>query len=310
MPFCDIDAIAHRATFQGLILTSIYSPISPNLADQKTLLILGSTGKLARLMRYSLQLAPTLLNDWKPIWCGRDLAADLDLVVTSETRAFPTADAVLALWGVVPSSGDLSQNTNLARRANEIASLCGATHIMHCSSSAVYGPGQALSEISKPAPANDYGAAKVAMEEAALTIHRNSNSSKKSTIFRLANVVGADSLFEALNGGGTLKLDRFPNGMSPLRSYATPKLVWAAIDAVISAENPPDIVNVAASKPVAMHDLLRAANHTFDWQDAPESAVAEVSLDVSLLQQLTGSDLHVTAAQMIEEWRSTRKALV
>ncbi|MBO9407359.1 NAD-dependent epimerase/dehydratase family protein [Shimia sp. R9_1] len=290
-------------------MTSIHSPISPNLADQKTLLVLGSTGKLARMMRFSLQQSPTLLNDWKPIWCGRDLAADLDLVVSSETRAFPTANAVLALWGVVPGSGDLSQNTNLAKRANEIASLCRAKHIIHCSSSAVYGPGQALSEISKPAPVNEYGAAKVAMEEAALSIHRDANSPRKSTIFRLSNVVGADSLFEALNAGDTLKLDRFPNGMSPLRSYTTPTLVWTAIDAVLNAKTPPPILNVATSKPVAMHDLLRAANHTFDWQNAPESAVAEVSLDVSLLQQLTGSDLHVTAAQMIEEWRSTRKAL-
>lgn len=278
-------------------------------SDPKSLLILGGTGKLARLMRATKQQDNSLLPDWLPIWAGRKADDGVDFTFTETTTEFPRADAVLALWGIIPGGGDLSQNARLATRAVDVAISCGADKVIHCSSSAVYGPGQMLSETSSLLPLNAYGEAKVAMEEVALQSLGANETSPRSFILRLSNVVGADSLFGSIERGGQLTLDRFADGESPKRSYATPRIVWAAVEAVLSGQTLPDVLNVAASAPVAMHSLLEAANHPFEWKAAPESAIAEVSLDVSELQRLTPTDLRVTAPQMIEEWRAVRKAL-
>lgn len=290
-------------------MTPLHSSEAAPRTAPKTLLILGGTGKLARLMRASLQENPAQLPEWRPIWCGRRADDGVDYVLTDPAKDLPQADAVLALWGVIPGAEELSLNTDLALKAIEIAQLCNARQVIHCSSSAVYGPGTRLSEAAPLAPVMTYGTAKIEMERAVLATQQNNADVPRSTVMRLANVIGADSLFGAIERAGVLKLDRFETGQSPLRSYATAGLVWTAVRAIVTAPQTPEVLNIATAAPVAMHALLEAAGHPFEWQDAPDSAIAEVSLDVSALQQLTGSELHVTASEMISEWHMLRKAL-
>ncbi|WP_412552937.1 NAD-dependent epimerase/dehydratase family protein [Shimia sp. MIT1388] len=277
-------------------------PSSPS----KTLLVLGSTGKLGRLLRACLAASPELLAGWQVVWCGRKADTGVDWVYSEGPP--PKADAVLALWGVVPGKGDLADNIMLAHRAVEIARDSGATRVLHCSSSAVYGPAREATENSALAPVNAYGVAKIEMEQSLLLDVSGSPQEPASTVLRMANVVGADSLFRAIQSGQPVTLDAFDIGQSPIRSYATPKVTWHAVASLLSANTMPDVVNVAASNPVAMHEFLESAGCPFVWRPAPETAVAEVSMSIGRLRRLTGQTLVVPPQEMIAEWRRLTEA--
>ena len=257
-------------------------------------------------MRAACAVEPAYLRGWEPIWAGRRKADGINWILPENlsTASLPAADAVLALWGVAPGKGDVAKNIELAQRAVEIAQLCGAKRVLHCSSSAVYGPGQDCSERAKLSPVSAYGLAKMAMEERIFLMQATRPAGPRSCAFRLANVVGADSLFAAMSSGEPVSLDAIEVGKSPVRSYATAGIVWQAVSAVLASEDMPGVLNVAAADPVAMHNLLEAAGHRFVWRPAPFSAVSEVSVDVSRLQALTGMSLMETPDGMIRQWRA------
>ncbi|NKW91418.1 NAD-dependent epimerase/dehydratase family protein [Rhodobacteraceae bacterium R_SAG9] len=275
-------------------------------SSSKTLLVLGSTGKLGRLLRACLAAAPEVLAGWRVVWGGRTADSGVDWVYSEGSP--PKADAVLALWGVVPGKGDLANNIMLAHRAVEIARDSGAARVLHCSSSAVYGPAREATESSKLAPVNAYGVAKIEMEQRLFLDDSGPQQEPASTVMRMANVVGADSLFRAIQSGQPVTLDAFDIGQSPIRSYATPTVIWHAVASLLSAKAMPDIVNVAASNPVAMHELLDAAGCPFVWRPAPETAVSEVSMSMARLRRLTGQTLVVPPQEMIAEWRRLAEA--
>ncbi len=289
-----------------LLLTSVTNPGAVPFSPSKTLLVLGSTGKLGRLLRTRLTTSPDLLSGWQVVWAGRKADAGVDWVYSED--APPKADAVLALWGVVPGKGDLADNITLAHRAVEIAKESGAARVLHCSSSAVYGPTREATETSTLAPVNAYGVAKIEMEQSLFMEVSGPSTEPKSIVLRLANVVGADSLFRAIQSGQPVTLDTFDIGQSPIRSYATPTVIWQAVASILSTNATPDIVNVATSNPVSMHELLEAAECSFVLRPAPETAVAEVSMSMARLRRLTGQTLVVRPQDMISEWRRLTEA--
>ncbi|CUH51484.1 Nucleoside-diphosphate-sugar epimerase [Shimia marina] len=293
----------NRLGFMTLTSETCTEPANDERA--RTLLILGANGKLGRLMRAACARIPELQAGWRIIWAARREGAGIDLVVPNGVlpTGFPQADAVLALWGVVPGQGNLEDNTLLAQRALEVARASGAQRVLHCSSSAVYGPGRDCDEQAALTPVNAYGLAKIAMEEHILAQKQADAEWPESCLLRIANVVGADSLFAAMTRGGPVTLDAFEVGQSPVRSYATPEILWQAVCAALSAERLPEVLNVAAANPVAMHQLLEAAQHRFVWQPAPFTAVAEVSMNVTRLQRLTGRRLTVPPEEMIRQWQ-------
>lgn len=262
----------------------------------RVLLIPGATGKLGRLMRRAWDIAP--VPGWRPVWIGRRPAPGVDVIWHPDTPAPCMADAVLALWGVVPGAGDLAENSRLARAAMALGRASGAGCVLHCSSSAVYGPGAQLTEGATCAPTNPYGEAKLDMEAAI-----PGEAGPEACVLRLANVVGADSLFAALNSDAPMVIDRFPNGQGPRRSYATPSGLWRAVAALLQADPLPGVINVATPVPMEMAVLARAAGQAFDWREAPREALAEVALDTGRLQRLIGDTSPVTAEEMIAEWR-------
>lgn len=258
------------------------------------------------MLRACLATTPELLAGWQVVWGGRKADTGVDWVYSAGPA--PKADAVLALWGVVPGKGDLVDNITLAHRAVEIAQDSGAARVLHCSSSAVYGPAREATESGALAPVNTYGMAKIEMEQSLFLGDSGQSPEPRSAVLRLANVVGADSLFGAIQSGQPVTLDAFEIGQSPIRSYATPTVIWHAVAGLLTANALPDIVNVAASNPVAMHELLEAAECPFVWRPAPETAVAEVSMSMARLRRLTGQTLVVPPQEMIAEWRRLTEA--
>ncbi|WP_283424404.1 NAD-dependent epimerase/dehydratase family protein [Shimia sagamensis] len=258
------------------------------------------------MLRACIVASPDVLAGWQIVWGARRAGDSVDWVYSKGPP--PKADAVLALWGVVPGQGDLSDNITLAHQAVQIAKDCGAARVLHCSSSAVYGPVREASENSALAPLNAYGIAKIEMEQSLFPDSNDKSEMPNSCVMRLANVVGADSLFGAIQHDQPMTLDAFGIGQSPIRSYATPSVIWRAVAALLATDSFPEIVNVASSNPVAMHELLDAVDCPFVWRTAPETAVAEVSLSVARLRRLTGQTLVVPPEEMIAQWRKLTEA--
>lgn len=272
---------------------------TPAPSPSRVLLIPGANGRLGQLLRRAWIRAP--LSGWRPVWCARQAGPGIDMVWAPGDPAPCAADAVLALWGVVPGAGDLKDNSALARAAMALGRDSGAGRVLHCSSAAVYGAGPTLHENMACAPVTAYGAAKLEME-AAIAKERGPDA----CAMRLANVAGADSLFRALESGRDMVIDRFADGQGPRRSYATPSGILRAVQALLEAETLPARINVADPGMVGMDALTRAAQREFVWRKAPDGALAEVVLDTGILQALTGDRTPADPMAMISEWETLR----
>ncbi|WP_238366348.1 NAD-dependent epimerase/dehydratase family protein [Mesobacterium pallidum] len=218
------------------------------------------------------------------------------------------ADAVVALWGVVPRPGrDLSQNAALARAAMDLGAALGADRVLHCSTGAVYAPGATgLTEDAVPDPRNPYGAAKVEMERAAAAI-----PAPASCCLRIGNVAGCDSLFASLERGGTVTLDRFADGRGPRRSYVAVSDLCALLDRLVACDlsELPALLNVGGAQAVGMDAIARAAGRDVAWTEAPAGAVPEVWLDTTRLEALAGTlGSSGDPAALVADWQAWRAA--
>lgn len=243
-------------------------------------LVTGATGKLGRLM---CAMAPR----------GIELVAVQRRpgpgAIVWDPQAGPppavTADAVVALWGVVPGRGaDLSGNLRLARAAEALARSAGAARVLHCSSVAVYAPGRgALAETAPLDPPDTYGRAKLEMERWVASHTRPSG--QDACCLRIGSVAGAESLFGAARRRPVL-LDRFGDGRGTLRSYIAPSHLVRVILGLLRAPVLPLVLNVAAPRPVAMPDLATAMALPWRWRPAPRGARQHAVLDTGALARL------------------------
>ena len=265
-------------------------------------LVLGASGRLGQM------LARHWGSDLDPVWQWRSGNPSSDRVILDPLQDRPAglrADLVLGLAGVVPGRGDLALNTDLACAAVDLAAACGAAHVFLSSSAAIYGPAPGpLRETPDPAPANAYGAAKHAMEQAALA--RAASLGLAATALRIGNIAGADALLGGI-GAAPVHLDRFDAGHGPRRSYIGPRAFARVMAALMQAAHAgralPARLNLALPGAIDMADLLRAGDIPFTWRTAPESARAEVVLDVSALGALV--DLPpARPADIIADWRA------
>ncbi|SFR01812.1 NAD-dependent epimerase/dehydratase family protein [Poseidonocella sedimentorum] len=275
------------------------------MSGETRVLVLGASGRVGRLLRRAWFLAPPPAI--RPIYQSRQPGSGPDVVWRpgAPMDDLPPTEAILALWGVT-SGDDLTQNAALAREAARIASHIGARRVLHLSSAAVYGPGcDGAHEEDAPRPTTPYGRAKVAMEREVATL----NGGSAHTCLRLGNVVGADSLTAALDGTVPARIDRFPTGAGPLRSYIAPGALARVLAGLLrlDAGSLPPVLNIAAPEPVRMEDLLRAAGRPFDWQPAPPGAAERATLSTDRLATLLRGALpRSTAAEMITDWREVR----
>ena len=239
---------------------------------QKPVLVLGSTGRVGRALRaHWPKSVPVLWQTRTPSLDAETICWD---ILTGAPPALPPLAGVVGLAGVT-AGPDLAQNSTLALAAANLN-----VPVLLASTQAVYGaPIGAVSETSPVAPVTDYGRAKLDMERAVAGYGH-------VTCLRLANVIGCDGLAAAMQGGGDVALDQFPDGQGPLRMMISPQALADVICALLAQTDPlPPVMNVAQPGFVSMQAILTAAGATWHWRLAPASALAALEMDVSLLQR-------------------------
>jgi len=230
-----------------------------------------------------------------------------------EFSLLPKADAVISLWGSGPRSNrPYEENFEQGITALDIARHVGANRVLLASSAAVYTqiPGVRHKEVSNEInPVGAYGRSKIEMERVAEEWLREQSTAPRLISMRIGNVVGADSLFAALENSQSVTLDRFTTGVGPRRSYVTPGDLARVMEALLDCppETLPKVVNVAGHQPLAMYDLVKAVGGHVEWRDAPDSAMESAELDTERLENLTGI-LHESsdAAKAVAGWKKLR----
>ncbi len=265
----------------------------------KRVLVMGASGRVGAYLR---QFWPSLAID--PLWQFRIDAPDGALLWNPLSDPMPDCGpvyAVLCLAGVT-SGRDVALNTDLALAALRAAQRLGAARVLLASSVAVYGadPGPHL-EDGPCNPANEYGRAKLAMEQVA----RKNAGGIELCVLRIGNIAGADALLGGLRAGIKPSLHRFLGGRAPHRAYIGPKTLAELLAHLACHDGTlPNVVNIAQPGLVGMDELLRAAGRDWDWQDAPAQALAELRLDLARLQALYPLPV-ATAQALVAEWRLT-----
>lgn len=281
-------------------------------ANAPRLLVTGASGRVGRLLRPFWRDAPVALQ-WRgtgplsggalpgPHWSLMEGPAAL--LDWCETHGCP--DALLVLSGVTPGGGDPGLNIALAEAALEGAKAAGIAKVLLASSSAVYGHARATPwhEDDRATPASPYGAAKLAMEQAAA---RWRGPGLTVCCLRIGNVAGADALLSQIPSEAPLIIDRFPGGTTPERSYIGPRnlarVLLALADPGLSL---PPILNLAAPAPVSMGDLADAAGQRWQPRPAPPEAIARLVLDCRALEALVRfQPADSLPRTLITEWRA------
>lgn len=267
----------------------------------KRILVLGSTGRVGRLLRLVWAQCPP--SGVELILQSRDDTGVRWQI--GDPVAFGPVDAVIALWGVTQGDTDaLAANIELALIAQQIGTECGAKRVLHCSSIAVYAPKDGpLSESDPTGPLNPYGNAKLAMEQALANA-----GGPEAVCLRIGSVTGAESLASSIRrgwdaAGAPVTLDRFEDGKGPARSYIAPSDLARVLATLAIAEHVPAVVNVGAPRPIFMEELLQAVNHPMHWRDAPAGARQYAVMDCARLASLV--DLPDSASDprhIIADW--------
>ena len=278
-------------------------------AENIPLLVIGSTGRIGRVLRHCWADRPP--EGTEPIWQARDRASgSLNWDILAEPcPAGAASGVVLCLAGVIRGTSEqLALNTALALAACRAAKAQGARHVFLTSSAAVYGPDPLpLAESERPKPQAAYGAAKADMEQAVL---RWQDSGRPGlTILRIGNIAGLDALLGSARPGQPVRLDPVPGQTGgPMRSYVGPVTLSFDLARLVelAAEGKalPPVLNVAASPAVSMAALLDAAG--LDWSYVPPNpaVIPCVELDTTLLKGLVTLPASAGQAEaMVAEWR-------
>lgn len=259
------------------------------------LAVTGATGRIGTLLRQAWSGA----GSDEIAWLGR---RDIPLTTALQGRR-----TLLALAGVTrgdPSA--LAANVDLALDALNAARDAGLTRVILVSSSAVYGRATGtLQERRRPTPVSAYGSAKARMEAAVANWSANHPDGPEVVCLRLGNIAGADALLGKLQGHPP-QLDIFADGQSARRSYLGPLSLASIVSQLVAhPKRLPPVLNVAASSPVDMAALLRAAGCR--WMDVPAApeAIANVSLDTRLLGATVQMPQGCAAPdRIVAEWRA------
>lgn len=283
-------------------------------------LVLGSSGRIGAMLRGvwsgndPVQGTEFLYQTRKqdPLH-STDLLWDVTACpVTPAVVAAGPFDCVLVLSGVVPRKGaDLDLNAVLGLAGVNAAATLGAGTVLLASSSAIYGSqnDSPYNEADTPAPANDYGRAKLVMEQQCAA-HAQAVGVRLCCL-RIGNVAGADALLgngAALGAGEALRIDEFADGGTPLRSYIGPQTLARVIESLIKARGHlPQTLNVGAPEPIEMTALAKAAQMPFDLVPATGKAHQYITLECAALAAFHNfAPADSDPAQMVLQWQALR----
>jgi UDP-glucose 4-epimerase len=272
----------------------------------KYVVVMGSSGRLGRMLRTHWQAKPTL--PFHPVYQSRQNHTDLIWSAQAGPQAFadslhaqtpaaaqqdpaaPSQTVMVVLAGVTPSSqGRLDENVPITRACLQAARAAGIRRVLVASSSAVYGtdhPDLPLREDTPLTATSDYGRHKQQVEQLCTDPDW---ADLQISVLRIGNVAGADALMlnHAQNPAAPLDLDVFANGKSVLRSYIGPGTLAEVFQSLIIAGGAlPALLNVSAPMPVYMDDLADAAGITWRARAAPVGLRQHITLDTSVLQTL------------------------
>ncbi len=271
------------------------------------LLVLGSTGAIGRVLR---ALWPVLMRGGlMPLWQARVTSREAlgwD-ILAHDCPEVAASGVVLCLAGGRVEPG---VNAELALAALQAAADQGGRHVFLASSAAVYAPGEGLAEDAPTEPPSDYGREKLAMERAALDWAARNPGGPGLTLLRIGNIAGLDALLGRRRQAGPVVLDPVPGyARGPVRSYIGPQVLATTLAGLAvraaAGEALPQVLNLAAPRPVAMADLLDAAGMEWSWGPPAPQAIGAVTLDTTALQGLVRmSPVASSPAGMVQEWRS------
>ncbi|MEX0371280.1 MAG: NAD-dependent epimerase/dehydratase family protein [Tateyamaria sp.] len=252
---------------------------------------LGAGGRLGRLL--------------KPRWRGDALWAtrtEVDLNNQQSLHvALGDATTVFCLAGVTHGAeARMHQNATLAAKVLDAAWQQGGRRVFLFSSAAVYGASRGRNSVAgQTSPLSAYGRAKLEMEDVAKD-HPN-----PCVCLRLGNVAGADAILGGWKEG--FELDSFTDGTTPRRSYIGPGCLADVLSMLAQAPDLPDVMNVSAPHPVAMGDLLDAAQLRWQRRPATDATIADVTLDTHALEQIVAfRPEDSTATGIVGDWRGCR----
>lgn len=282
-------------------------------------LVLGSTGRIGTMLRRFWSRDTSRDTDITRLYQTRRAQdrAESDLVVWDILDPLPDTitgqapfDCMIVLAGIVPQAeANLALNISLGLASLEAAARLGSARVLLASSSAVYGASSnaPLSEEGPLAPANPYGRAKQAMEEACKVQARKLGL--ELCCLRIGNVAGADALLlngAALRQGETLQLDMFADGGTPMRSYIGPDSLGRVLMSLVRSPAPlPDALNIAAPRPVSMGALAQTAHLPVTLRPVKDSAHQYITLDCTRLTAIHRFDpAEADPGEMVRQWRA------
>lgn len=284
--------------------------------DRRRILLVGASGRVGRMVLshwQQLPNAPQIVAQyrdaivpgclvWDPLMGPQTL---LDAV--AQGGGF---HAMIMLAGVTPGPDRcLEMNRSLAQATLSAAENAGIPRVLLASSSAVYGPGDGtpLSEEASCNPANDYGRAKLDMEQACKPWR---DRGMDVCCLRIGNVAGADALLlnvAKASPGQSVEIDTFMDGHGPLRSYIGPRTMASVLHRLcFHSEHLPPVLNVAAPKPIYMEQLADAAGQPWVGRNCSGRQRQNITLNCEALAgiyafQANDSD----PAGMVAQWTDT-----
>lgn len=271
----------------------------------RPILVLGGTGRLGRLLRNVWPSDTPVIWQTRRPESGWELC-DFDVDSKAVERLMKNACAVLCLAGVTDEyarreGASYDENARLAKRVIKAAGRSGRPRVLLASSAAIYGRRAGLlNEDTPPLTPSPYGLSKMDMEQVAKL--QADETGVPVTCLRIGNVAGAEAALGGWSPG--CQLDCFEDKRTPRRSYIGPVSLARCIVDLAHVPNPPQVVNVAASKVVSMGDLLDAAHLAWTPRPAPKEALPELHLDVSRLSALLSQPIpDATPEDLVAEWR-------
>ena len=277
------------------------------------ILVLGGSGRIASMMRESWNFKSSVGVIWqyRKGFDHRQLRTH-DSAIFFEPTSYTSSivsklgkiDTVICLAGV--SSGtqaELSLNAHLAEVSLGLSEDLGANRLFYCSSAAVYGQGENLTERNAPSPTTDYGQSKLDAER----VLSGSKSRVSIISMRMANALFADSITGQLPlpaQDNSINLDFFPDGKSLRRSYIDSFSLGHIIDLLSVIPMPGfSVLNIASVEVIQINDLLNklrvpwVANHRSHWSGQ------NITLSTKLLRgMLSNSNLHSSWAKSLSNW--------